>query len=55
MGGPVKRFVPDIEELMEMSAEEIWNMYHSVEIFFGSSDSIQYIEKILEQYDLGRQ
>ena len=54
MGGPVKRFVPDIEELTKMSTEEIWNKFHSVEIFFGSSDSIKYIEEILEKYELGR-
>lgn len=54
MGGPIKRFVPDIEELMKMSPEEIWKKYNSVEIFFGSSDSIKYIEEILEKYDLGK-
>ena len=54
MGGPHKRFVPDYEDVIKMSKEDIWRLYHSVEIMIGNSDSIKYITKVLEEYELGK-
>jgi hypothetical protein len=50
MGGPSKRFVPDIEELEKLDKKRIWELYHKVEIFIGPSDSIKYIDKVIEEY-----
>lgn len=50
MGGPSKRFVPDIEELEKLDEKRIWELYHKVDIFIGSSDSIKYINKVIEEY-----
>lgn len=50
MGGPNKRYVPDIDELMKFDKERIIKMYHNVEILIGSSDGIKYINKILKEY-----
>ena len=50
MGGPNKRYVPELEVLESMTDEEIWNRFKKVEIFIGSSDSIKYVNKVLNQY-----
>ena len=50
MGGPNKRYVPDVEELQKLGPKRIWEIYHKVEIFIGNSDGIKYINKILKEY-----
>lgn len=50
MGGPYKRYVPDIEDLEKKDKKTIWELYHKVEILIGPSDSIKYIKKVLEEY-----
>lgn len=47
----IKAFVPDYEDIVKWSDEQIIKRYKNVEILIGNSDSIKYINKILNNHN----
>jgi hypothetical protein len=47
----IKRYVKDIDTLKSMSNEDVYQLYHRTEFLIGSSDSINYIKKVLKKWN----
>ena len=46
----IKRYVKDIDTLKSMSNEDVYRWYHKTEFLIGSSESINYIKKVLKEW-----
>ena len=47
----IKRYVFDLDRLMNMSDEQIHSLYYKAEWLIGNEDSIKYIQKVLKRWN----